>query len=63
MVGTFFVISDLKPWARPKVFDVRSTDDKMVMAIDLSSNSTMDIVKIKDILTGSGTLEVNEKSF
>lgn len=63
MVGTFFVISDLKPWSRPKVFDVRSTDDKMVMAVDLSSNSTMDITRIKDILTGSGTVEVNEKSF
>ncbi|MGB3182165.1 MAG: DUF3341 domain-containing protein [Cyclobacteriaceae bacterium] len=63
MVGTFFVISNLKPWARPKVFDLRSTDDKMVMAIDLASNNTMDIARIKDVLTGSGAAEANEKSF
>ncbi|MFA0960554.1 DUF3341 domain-containing protein [Roseivirga sp. BDSF3-8] len=62
MVGTFFVISNLKPWAQPKVFDVRSTDDKMVMAVDLSTNKT-DLSKIKEVLKGAGAIEVNEKSF
>ena len=28
MVGTFFVVSNLKPWGKPRIFDIRITDDK-----------------------------------
>src|ERR1051325_617358 len=38
MVATFLIVSDMKPYSWPVQFDVRSTDDKHVMAIDLSSN-------------------------
>ena len=62
MVGTFFVISDLKPWAKPRLFDVRCTDDKHVMAIDLSQN-TIDESKIDKILKDNGATEVNKKKF
>ncbi|NMM50155.1 DUF3341 domain-containing protein [Marinigracilibium pacificum] len=62
MVGTFFVTRNLKPWAEPKIFDVRSTDDKYVMAIDLDvNNKSAD--EIRTILNEAGASEVNEKSF
>jgi hypothetical protein len=57
------VSSNLKPWAQPRIFDLRITDDKHVMAIDLAVNSAMDTEKIKEILKDSGATEVNNKSF
>ena len=36
MVGTFMIISNLKPWGKAKLFDKRITDDKHIMAIDLA---------------------------
>lgn len=38
MVATFLIVSDLKPYKKPRQFDVRSTDDKHIMAIDLALN-------------------------
>ena len=61
MVGTFFVVSDLKPWGIPKTFDLRSTNDKHVMAIELDSNK-IDSKKIKSIIKSSGASEVNDKT-
>jgi hypothetical protein len=63
MVGVFMITSNLKPWAQPRIFDVRSTDDKHIMAIDISTNSSLELDKIKSILTASGATEVNDKSF
>ncbi len=62
MVGTFFVVSNLKPWGKPKIFDIRSTDDKHIMAIDLSMNKMAE-ADIKKSLKESGASEVNEKVF
>lgn len=62
MVGTFFVVSDLKPYKKPRIFDIRITDDKHVMAIDLAVNSK-DKKDIKKILSDSGASEVNDKNF
>lgn len=62
MVGTFMVVSDLKPYKKPRIFDIRITDDKHVIAIDLDLNSiTRD--EIDNILKESGAEEVNEKIF
>ena len=63
MVGVFMISSNLKPWEQPRIFDLRSTDDKHIMAIDLATNSSMDFEKIGDILKSSGATEVNKKSF
>lgn len=63
MVGVFMVSSNLKPWAQPRIFDLRITDDKHVMAVDLAVNSGMGEEKIKEILAFSGASEVNNKSF
>jgi hypothetical protein len=63
MVGVFMVSSNLKPWGQPRIFDLRITDDKHVMAIDIANNSSMGIDKIEEILKSSGASEVNKKSF
>ena len=60
MVGTFFVISNLKPWGVPIQFDLRSTDDKHVLAIELKKNA-LGINDISKILKKSGASEVNKK--
>lgn len=63
MVGVFMISSNLKPWAQPRIFDVRITDDKHVMAIDIANNASIDLEKIQEILKSSGASEVNKKSF
>lgn len=62
MVGTFVVASDLKPYKKPRIFDLRITDNKHVVAVDLAANkiSKEDIL---EIIAQSGAEEVNEKSF
>jgi len=62
MVATFLIVSDLKPYKIPRMFDIRSTDDKMVMAIDLGDN-TKNKEEISQILQKSGASEVNEKNY
>lgn len=62
MVGTFMIVSDLKPYKWPRMFDLRSTDDKHVMAINLGSNK-LSKAEISGILSQAGAEEVNEKNF
>ena len=62
MVGTFMIASDLKPYKWPRQFDIRSTNDKHVMAIDLASNK-LSKDEIARILKENGAEEVNEKNF
>lgn len=62
MVGTFLIVSNLKPYKKPKIFDIRITDDKHVVAIDLANN-TLAKDKIQSILQEHGANEVNEKNF
>lgn len=61
MVGTFMVISNLKPWGKPKLLDIRITDDKHIVAVDLGSN-TINESTISKLLTDSGASEVNKKT-
>lgn len=60
MSFTFFVMEGMGPTAKPIIFDVRSTDDKFVMAIDLSKNKLSE-GEITGILKESGASEVNVK--
>jgi len=62
MVGTFMIVSDLKPYKKPRIMDIRITDDKHVMAIDLASND-LSSDDIKKIVQSSGAGEVNDKEF
>lgn len=63
MVGTFMIVSDLKPYKWPRQFDIRSTDDKHVMAVDVAVNAGKSKDELKRLLKDSGASEVNEKSF
>lgn len=63
MVGVFMISSNLKPWGQPRIFDLRITDDKHVMAIDLATNASLGEGKIAEVLKNSGATEVNKKSF
>jgi hypothetical protein len=62
MVGTFFIVSDMKPYKYPRQFDLRSTDDKHIMAIDLATNK-LSKDEIGRILKDNGASEVNDKNF
>jgi hypothetical protein len=63
MVATFMIVSDMKPYKWPRQFDLRSTDDKHVMAIDLALNKAMSKEDIKKILKEAGASEANDKNF
>jgi len=63
MVGTFLITNDLKPYKWPRQFDIRSTEDKHVMAIDLALNKGKSKAEITSILKGAGASEVKEKNF
>lgn len=63
MVATFMIISDMKPYKWPRQFDLRSTNDKHIMAIDLSINSAKSKEELTRILKDAGAEEVNEKDF
>lgn len=63
MVATFLIVSDLKPYKKPRQFDVRSTDDKHVMAIDLALNHGKSKDDLSRLLRDAGAEEVNEKNF
>jgi hypothetical protein len=62
MVATFMIVSNLKPYGKPRMFDVRSTDDKHVMAVDLDKNN-LSKDEISKVLNASGASEVNDKKF
>jgi hypothetical protein len=62
MVATFLIASNLKPYGEPKTFDLRSTDDKHVMAVNLGSNRLSE-EEIQLVLSEAGASEVNRKEF
>ena len=55
MVGTFLIVSGFKPYAWPRQFDLRSTEDKHVMAIDLALNKGKSKEEIAGILKIGGS--------
>ncbi len=63
MVATFLIVSDMKPYAWPRQFDVRSTDDKHVMAVDIAANASRSKDEITRVLREAGAVEVNQKTF
>lgn len=62
MVGCFLIISNLKPWGKPRIFDLRSTDDLHVMALNLDANP-VPVEELRKVLRDSGAVEVNDKTF
>jgi hypothetical protein len=57
---TFFTISGLYPKPKVNVMDVRATDDKFVMAIELDETSSQ-FARLTQLLRDNGASEVNQK--
>ena len=57
MVGVFFVVSNLKPWGQPKLFDARCTNDKHVMVLPLSGQNDLTAEQIEAQLREVGASE------
>ena len=62
MVTTFIISNNMGPTVKPLMFDLRTTDNKFAMAIDLEKNSLQETA-IESILKQSGAAEVNVKQF
>src|ERR1044071_4287686 len=62
MVITFMIVSDMKPYKWPRQFDIRSTDDKHIVAIDLATTK-LSKAELTQLLRDNGASEVNEKNF
>lgn len=62
MVAVFLIVSNLKPYGVPRIFDLRSTDDMHVMALNIASNP-VPVEELRKALQESGAVEVNDKSF
>ncbi|WP_080053931.1 DUF3341 domain-containing protein [Spirosoma aerolatum] len=62
MVGTFLISNGMGPTVKPLMFDLRTTDNKFAMAIDLNQNNIGES-DIEQILKKSGAAEVNVKQF
>jgi hypothetical protein len=60
MVATFLITNNLWPGKKPVLFDSRSTDNKFIMAVDLSKNKLASD-EITSILRNFGAAEVNTK--
>lgn len=62
MVAVFLIVSNLKPYGVPRIFDLRSTDDMHVMALNIASNP-VPVDELRKVLQENGAVEVNDKSF
>ena len=62
MVATFIISNGLGPTVKPLMFDLRTTDNKFAMAIDMENNKLQES-EIETILKKSGAAEVNVKQF
>jgi hypothetical protein len=62
MVFSFLITNKLGPTQRPLMFDLRTTDNKFAMAIDLEKNKLSE-GEIENVLKSSGAAEVNLKQF
>ena len=63
MVGVFFAISDLKPWKKPIIYDIRSTDDRHVVVVSVRAQHTArEAEAIRVALLACGASEVKEKA-
>lgn len=62
MVSTFVISNGMGPTVKPLMFDLRTTDNKFAMAIDMEKNKLSE-ADIESILKQSGAAEVNVKQF
>ncbi len=62
MVITFCITNSLWPGKKSRTFDLRSTDDKFIVTINMDKNKLSE-AEIETILKKSGAVEVNVKQF
>ena len=62
MVATFLISNGMGPTVKPLMYDLRTTDNKFAMAIDMSKNDLAE-GDVEQILRRSGAAEVNLKQF
>lgn len=62
MVATFLISNGMGPTVKPLMYDLRTTDNKFAMTIDLSKNKLVER-DIEQILRRFGAAEVNVKQF
>lgn len=60
MMITFFTICGLYPKPKVQVMDLRATDDKFVMAIEMDATSSQ-LPRVTELLRANGATEVNQK--
>lgn len=62
MVGVFFAISDLKPWKKPIIYDIRSTDDKHVLVVSTRAQRVVqEVGALRSLLQACGAEEIKER--
>lgn len=60
MMITFFTVCGLYPKPKVAVMDLRATDDKFVMAIEMDQTSSQ-LPRLTELLRANGATEVNQK--
>lgn len=60
MALTFFTITGLYPRFKVPVMDVRATDDKFVVAVEMDDRSSQ-LPRLTELLRANGASEVNQK--
>jgi hypothetical protein len=61
MVLSYLLVNKIYPGRKPHNPDPRSTDDKFVMQINVADNKRVQEQEIREILNGTGSIEINEK--
>ena len=62
MVASFLVVSGYGPWVTsPTMFDIRSTNDKFIMALSISRNHDFTESDLESHLKSNGAIETHKK--
>ena len=63
MVLTYCVRNRLFPGYVPRIYDVRTTDDRFAIVFDIEGKSEEEVAKLKSICEHNGAVEVKTKEF
>jgi hypothetical protein len=63
MVLTYCVRNKLIPGYVPRIYDVRTTDDRFALVFDIEGKPAAEVEKIKALCSGNGAVEVKNRVF
>jgi hypothetical protein len=63
MVLTYCVRNKLIPGYVPRIYDVRTTDDRFALVFDIEGKPAGEVEKIKALCSGNGAVEVKNRVF